>query len=80
MLLKIQRVLRILRAKNSFLLPKRIKLIRQVAECHADDGDDDIRDSRPPVQYFYEEFQAEVIQKNIAHSDHQVPDNLCSAA
>lgn len=31
------------------------------------------------MQNLNEELQAEVVQKNITHSHHQVPDNLCSA-
>ena len=64
----------------SFLFPKRIKLIRQVAECHADDGDDDVRDGWPPLEDLDEKFQTEVVDENIAYRYKQISDNLRSAA
>ena len=39
-----------------FFFPKRIELIRQIAECHAEDGDDDIRYCRPNVKHLDKEF------------------------
>ena len=39
-----------------FRFLKRIKLIRQIAERHTDDGDNDIGDGRPPLEDFDEEF------------------------
>ena len=62
-----------------FLFPKRIELVRQIAERHADDGDDDVGDGRPNVQHFDEEFQAEVVNENVDDSDKEIPDNLCPA-
>ena len=59
-----------------FLFPKRIELVRQIAERHADDGDDDVGDGRPNVQYLNEEFQAEVINEDVTDSDKKIPDNL----
>ena len=56
--------------------PKRIELVRQIAERHADDGDDDVGDGRPNVQHFDEEFQAEVVNENVDDSDKEIPDNL----
>ena len=63
----------------SFRFPERIKLVRQIAERHADDGDDDVRDGRPPLEYFDEEFQTEVVDENIAYCYKQISDNLRSA-
>lgn len=63
-----------------FLFPKRIELIRQIAERHADDGDDDIGNGRPPLEHFDEEFQAEVVDENVAYGDEEIPDNLRPAA
>ena len=61
------------------MFPKRIELVRQIAKRHADDGDDDVRDGRPNVQHFDEELQTEVVNENIANSDKEIPDHLCSA-
>ena len=58
---------------------ERIKLIRQVAERHTDNGDDDIRNGRPPLEDLNEEFQAEVVDEDIADGHKEIPDNLCSA-
>lgn len=63
-----------------FLFPKRIKLVRQIAECYADDGDDDVGNGRPPLEHFDEEFQAEVVDENVAYGDEEIPDNLRPAA
>ncbi len=60
-----------------FLFPKRIKLIRQVAERHTDDGDDDVGNGRPPLEDLDEEFQAEIVDEDITNGDEKVPDNLC---
>ena len=49
--------------------PERIKLVRQIAERYADDGDDDIRNSRPPLEDFDEEFQAEIVDKDVDNGD-----------
>ena len=64
---------------TSFLFLKRIKLVRQVAECHADDGDDDVGDGRPPLEDLDEKFQTEVVDENIAYCYKQISDNLRSA-
>ena len=63
-----------------FLFPKRIEFIRQIAECHAEDGDDDVGNGRPPLEHFDEEFQAEVVDENVAYGDEEIPDNLRPAA
>ena len=57
-----------------------IELIGQVAEGHADDRDDDIGNGRPPMQNLNEEFETEIVDKEVHNSNHQVPDNLRSAA
>ena len=62
-----------------FFFPKRIKLVRQIAECHADDRDDDVGNGRPPLEHFDKEFQAEVVDENVAHGDEEIPHNLRSA-
>ena len=77
--MKVLRILRVLR-ETSFLLPKRIKLVRQVAERHADDGDDDIGNGRPPLEHFDKEFQAKVVDEDVADSNEKIPDNLRSTA
>ena len=77
--MKVLRILRVLR-EISFLFPKRIKLVRQVAECHADDGDDDVGNGRPPLEYLDKKFQAEVVDEDVADSNEKIPDNLRSAA
>ena len=48
------------------LLPKRIKLVCQIAERHTDGGDDDVGNGGPPLEHFNEEFQAEVIDKDVS--------------
>jgi hypothetical protein len=58
------------------LFPKRIKLIRQIAERHANDGDDDVGNGRPNVPHFHEEFQAKVVDKNVSDSHKKIPDYL----
>lgn len=63
-----------------FIFPKRIELVRQIAERHAEDGDDDVGDGRPPLEHFDEEFQAEVVDEYVAYCDEEIPDNLCPAA
>jgi hypothetical protein len=60
------------------LFPKRIELIRQVAERHADDGYDDVGNGRPNVPHFHEEFQAEIVDEDIAYGHKKIPDYLCS--
>ena len=64
----------------SFRLLKRIKLIHQVAESHADDGDEDACDGGPPMEHLDEEFQSGIVQENVARCYEQVPDNLRPAA
>ena len=64
----------------SFRLLERIKLIRQVAERHADDGDDDVRDGWPPLEYFDEKFQTEIVDENVTNGNEQISDNLRSTA
>ena len=63
-----------------FFFPKRIKLIRQIAERHADDGDDDVGNGRPPLEHFDEEFQAEVVDEDVTDGHKEIPHNLCPAA
>ena len=58
---------------------KRIKLVRQIAERHANDGNDDVGERCPYTQHLNKEFQTEIIQKNITDSHHQIPDHLRSA-
>ena len=77
--MKVLRILRVLR-EISFLFPKRIKLISQVAERHADDGDDDIGNGRPPLEYLDKEFQAEIVDEDVADGHEKIPDNLRSTA
>ena len=48
-----------------FFFPKRIKLVRQVAERHAEDGDDDVGDGRPNVQHLDEEFQTKIVNEDV---------------
>ena len=60
------------------LFPKRIELIRQIAERHTEDGDDDVGNGRPPLEHFDEEFQAEVVDENITYGNKEIPDNLRS--
>lgn len=62
-----------------FPFPKRIEFVRQVAECHADDRDDNVGDGRPDVQHLNKEFQAKVVDENIANSHKEIPDYLSSA-
>lgn len=59
------------------LFPKRIKFIRQITECHADDGNDDVGDGRPPLEHLDEEFQAEIVDEDVADGHKKIPDNLC---
>ena len=59
-----------------FLFPKRIEFIRQIAESHADDGDDDIGDGRPNVQHLDEELQAKVVNEDVDNRHQEIPDNL----
>ena len=58
--------------KQSFLFLKRIKLIHQVAERHADDGDDDVGNGGPPVEHLDEEFQTEVIDEDVADGHKEI--------
>ena len=58
------------------LFPKRIELICQIAERHTDDGDDDVGDSWPPLEDLNKEFQAEVINKDVAYRHEKISDNL----
>ena len=62
--------------KESFCFLERIKLIRQIAERHADNGDDDVGNSRPPLENFDEEFQAKVVDENITDSHKEISDYL----
>ena len=64
----------------SFRFLKRIKLIHQITESHADDGDDDIGDGRPPLEHLNEKFQAEIINEYVADGNKQISDNLRSTA
>ena len=50
-----------------------------MAERHADDGDDDVRDGGPPLEDFDKEFQAKIIDEDIADGNKKIPDNLRSA-
>lgn len=75
--MKVLRILRVLR-ETSFLLPKRIKLVRQVAECHADDGYDNVGNGRPPLEHFDKEFQAKIVDEDVADGHEEIPDNLRS--
>ena len=59
---------------------ERIKLIRQRAECHADDRDDDVGDGGPPLENFYKELQTEIVNQDIANCYKEIPDNLSPAA
>ena len=52
------------------------KLVAQIAERHADDWDDDVGDGRPPLEHFDEEFQAKIVDEDIANGDEEIPDNL----
>ena len=61
------------------LLAKGIKLIAEIAERHADDGDDDVGDGGPPLEDLNKEFQTEIIDEDIADGNKEIPDNLCSA-
>ena len=58
------------------LFLERIELVRQVAERHADDGDDDVGDRRPDVQHLDEELQAEVVDEDVDDGHKEIPDNL----
>jgi hypothetical protein len=60
------------------LFPKRIELVRQITEGHADDGDDDVGNGRPNVPHLYEEFQAEIVDEDIAYGHKEIPDYLRS--
>ena len=59
------------------MFPKRIKLVRQVAERHTDDGDDDVGNGRPDVPHLNEELQTEVVDEDIDYSYKEIPYNLC---
>ena len=66
-----------IKSDHSILLfPKRIKLIHQVAERHADDGDDDVGNGGPPMEHLDKEFQAEIVDEDVADGHKEVPDNL----
>ena len=56
---------------------ERIKLIRQVAERHTDNGDDDVGNGGPPLEDLNEEFQAEVVDEDVANGHKEISDNLC---
>ena len=56
--------------------PKRIELVCQIAERHADDGDDDVGDGWPNVQHLDEKLKTEVIDEDVADGDKEIPDNL----
>ena len=62
------------------LFLERIELVGQVAERHADDGDDDVGKRCPDAQHLDEKFQAEVVDEDIADGDKEIPDNLCLTA
>ena len=59
------------------LFSERIELVRQIAKRHANDRNDDIGDGRPPLEDFDKELQAEIVDKDIADSHKEIPDNLC---
>ncbi len=59
-----------------FLFPKRIELVRQIAESHAEDGDDDVGDGRPDVQHLDEELQAKIVDEDVDNRHEEIPDNL----
>ena len=61
------------------LFPKRIELIHQVAECHADDGDNNIGERCPDAQYFHEKLQTKIVDEDIAYGDEEISDHLCPA-
>ena len=58
------------------LFAERIKFITQITKRHADDGDDDVGDGRPPLENLNKEFQAEVINKDVAYRHEKISDNL----
>ena len=70
------------RMANSFRATffERIEFISQVAESHADDGNDDVGNGGPEVQHLNEQFQTKIIDEDVADGDEQIPDNLCPAA
>ena len=59
------------------LFLERIELVRQIAERHADDGDDDVGNGGPDVQHLDEELQAGVIDEDIDDGHKEIPNNLC---
>jgi hypothetical protein len=59
---------------------ERIEFIGQVTECHADNRDDHIGDGRPPLEDLHKEFQAKIINENIAQCDHEITDDLGPSA
>jgi len=52
--------------------------IGQIAERHADDGDDHVGNGRPPLEHFHEEFEAEVIDQDVDHGNDEIADDLGS--
>ena len=58
------------------MFPKRIKLVRKLAERHADDRDDDVGNGRPDVPHLNEELQTEVVDEDIDYSYKEIPYNL----
>ena len=56
---------------------ERIKLIRQIAERHTNDGDDDVGNGRPPLENLNKKFQAEIVDEDVADGHKKIPDNLC---
>ena len=59
-----------------FFFPERIKLVRQIAERHADDGDDNVGDRGPNVQHLDKELQTEIVDEDVDDSHKKIPDNL----
>ena len=62
------------------ILFKGVEFVAQIAECHANDGNDHIGDGRPPMEHLDEEFQAEIVDEEVYNGNKQIPDNLRSAA
>ena len=58
---------------------ERIKLVRQIAERHTNDGDDDVGNGRPPLENLNKKFQAEIVDEDVADGHKEIPDNLCPA-
>jgi len=54
-----------------------IEFVGQVAESHANNGNDDIGNGRPDVQHLDKQFQAKIIDEDVDDGHEQIPDNLC---